>query len=112
MADALTHTYDIRINVANADRKLLPGMVASVKFTPEGSASLSGKSIPVTSVQKGSDGTLFVWTIDKDSTVHRQTVTLGSTRGNYISVVDGINLGQRIVTEGYQKLSDGTKVIY
>ena len=44
VADALTHTYDIRINVANADRKLLPGMVASVKFTPEGSASLSGKS--------------------------------------------------------------------
>ena len=87
-------------------------MVASVKFTPEGSASLSGKSIPVTSVQKGSDGSLFVWTIDKDSTVHRQKVTLGSTRGNYISVVDGINLGQRIVTEGYQKLSDGSKVIF
>ena len=111
-ADALTHTYDIRINVANTERRLLPGMVASVKFTPEGSASLSGKSIPVTSVQKGSDGSLFVWTIAKDSTVHRQKVTLGSTRGNYISIVDGISLGQRIVTEGYQKLSDGTKVIF
>ena len=112
VADALTHTYDIRINVANTGRQLLPGMVASVNFTPEGSSSLSGKSIPVTSVQKGSDGSLFVWTIDNDSTVHRQMVTLGSTRGNYISVIDGINIGQRIVTEGYQKLSDGTKVIY
>ena len=112
VADALTHTYDVRINVANTGHQLLPGMVASVKFTPEGSASLSGKLIPVTSVQKGSDGSLFVWTIDKDSTVHRQKVTLGSTRGNYISVVDGINLGQRIVTEGYQKLSDGSKVIF
>ena len=111
-ADALTHTYDIRINVTNTDRRLLPGMVASVKFTPEGSSSLSGKSIPVASVQKGSDGSLFVWVIDKDSTVHRSTVTLGSTRGNYISVVDGISLGQRIVIEGYQKLSDGTKVIF
>ena len=31
-ADALTHTYDVRINVPNADRRLLPGMVASVRF--------------------------------------------------------------------------------
>ena len=31
-ADALTHTYDIRIQVANGERKLLPGMVASVQF--------------------------------------------------------------------------------
>lgn len=112
VADALTHTYDIRINVANTDRLLLPGMVASVKFTPDGSASLSGKSIPVSCVQKSADGSLFVWTIDKDSTAHRSTVTLGIARGNYISVMDGINLGQRIVTEGYQKLSDGTKVIF
>ena len=112
VADALTHTYDIRINVANTERRLLPGMVASVKFTPEGAASISGKTIPVTSVQKGSDGSLFVWTVAKDSTVHRQMVTLGSTRGNYISVVDGINVGQRIVTEGYQKLSENTRVVF
>ena len=31
-ADALTHTYDIRIHVANGQRQLLPGMVASVQF--------------------------------------------------------------------------------
>ena len=36
-ADALTHTYDIRINVVNNGRKLLPGMVASVRFVSEGS---------------------------------------------------------------------------
>ena len=111
-ADALTHTYDIRINVANGDRRLLPGMVASVKFLSSGSQSLSGRSIPVTSVQRNSDGTLFVWIVDKDSTAHRQTVTIGNTHGNYVSVTDGLKINQRIVTEGYQKLSEGTKVIY
>ena len=40
-ADALTHTYDIRINVANNGRKLLPGMVASVRFVSEGSQAIS-----------------------------------------------------------------------
>ena len=34
-ADALTHTYEVRINVQNGDRKLLPGMVASVSFGSE-----------------------------------------------------------------------------
>ena len=111
-ADALTHTYEIRIHVANSDRKLLPGMVASVRFLQEGSQSISGRMIPVTSVQKKADGSLFVWTVDQQKTAHRTTVTIGGTNGNYVTVIDGLNIGERVVTEGYQKLSEGTKVIY
>ena len=111
-ADALTHTYDIRINVANGDRKLLPGMVASVRFISEGSQAIGSKMVPVTALQKKSDGTLFVWTVGKDSTAHRTTVTIGQTQGNYVNVVDGLSIGDRIVIEGYQKLSEGTKVVF
>ena len=111
-ADALTHTYDVCISVANSDRKLLPGMVASVRFIAEGSQSIAGKSLPVTAVQKAADGSLFVWTVAKDSTVHRSKVGIGATNGNHIAITDGIDMGQRVVTEGYQKLSEGTKVIY
>jgi multidrug efflux pump subunit AcrA (membrane-fusion protein) len=50
--------------------------------------------------------------VGKDSTAHRSTVTIGQTQGNYVSVIDGLNIGDRIATEGYQKLSEGTKVIY
>ena len=111
-ADALTHTYDIRIHVANGDRKLLPGMVASVRFISDGSQAIGSKMIPVTAVQKDSDGTLFVWTVGKDNTAHRANVTIGQTQGNYVSVIEGLDIGDRIATEGYQKLSEGTKVIY
>ena len=112
-ADALTHTYDIRINVANRERKLLPGMVASVSFGSEKSEVKSEQlSVPVTTVQKQADGSLFVWTIGKDSTAHRTTITTGKTLGNRIVVASGISEGERIVTEGYQKLSENTKVIY
>ncbi len=111
-ADALTHTYDIRIQVANTDRKLMPGMVASVKFHTEGSHSISAKSLPVTAVQKKSDGTMFVWTIASDNTVHRTPVHIGRVQGNNITIVSGLNIGQRVVTEGYQKLSEGNKVVY
>jgi RND family efflux transporter MFP subunit len=111
-ADALTHTYDVRINVENNNRKLLPGMVASVKFIAENSQGITGKSLPVTAVQKDTDGSLFVWTVADDSTAHRAKVTIGANHGNHVAITDGLNMGQRIVTEGYQKLSEGTKVIY
>lgn len=112
-ADALTHTYDIRINVANRERKLLPGMVASVSFGSEKSEVKTEQlSMPVTAVQKKADGSLFVWTIEKDSTAHRTTITTGETLGNRIVVTTGISEGEHIVTEGYQKLSENTKVIY
>ncbi|WP_036911924.1 efflux RND transporter periplasmic adaptor subunit [Prevotella sp. FD3004] len=110
-ADALTHTYDIRIHVANGERKLLPGMVASVQF---GNFEKPTKdmSLPITAVQRKADGSLFVWTIANDSTAHRATVRTGETMGNRIVITDGIAEGGRIVTEGYQKLSENTKVVY
>ena len=112
VADALTHTYDIRINVANGDRKLLPGMVANVKFSPRGSQSVSDKSLPVTAVQKMANGSLFVWTVDNDSAAHRTPVRTGRTIGNHVAIIDGLSIGQRVVTEGYQKLSEGTRVAF
>ena len=118
-ADALTHTYEVRINVQNSDRKLLPGMVASVSFENE---ELRIKNeelmkneelrVPVTAVQKKADGSLFVWTVANDGTAHRTTVSTGRVRGNRIAIDGGIENGTRVVTEGYQKLSEGSKVVY
>ena len=112
-ADAMTHTYDVRINVQNAERKLLPGMVASVQFAavPQQQPSQTAM-LPVTAVQKNADGTLFVWTVENDSTAHRKPVQIGTTQGNRIAITSGVENGQRVVTEGYQKLSEGTRVVY
>jgi len=112
-ADALTHTYDVRISVANGERRLLPGMVASVSFDkPQPLEGSAAPMVPVTAVQRTSDGKMFVWTVAPDSTARRQTVTVGTTQGNRIAVTTGVDSGARIVTEGYQKLSEGTKVVY
>ena len=117
-ADALTHTYDVRVRVDNKGRELLPGMVAKVRTLPP--PSLLGReqspmptntfSLPITAVQKRADGTLFVWTVAKDSTAHRTTVTIGATVGNRVEILSGLTDGQSVVTEGYQKLSEGTTV--
>ena len=111
-ADALTHTYEVRINVQNGNRKLLPGMVASVQFAAVAQQQTEQAMLPVTAVQRRDDGSLFVWTVAKDSTAHRTTVSTGETQGNRIAISNGIESGQRVVIEGYQKLSEGTKVVY
>ena len=113
VADAMTHTYDIRINVPNGDRKLLPGMVAQVKLQPTPTPSQregSLTTLPITSVQRRPDGSLFVWTVDNQKKAHRTAVTVGASQGNRISIMSGVTAGQRVVTEGYQKLSEGTEV--
>ena len=86
-------------------------MVASVQF---GNIEKPTKelSLPVTAVQRKADGSLFVWTVANDSTAHRANVHTGETMGNRIVITDGIAEGGRIVTEGYQKLSENTKVVY
>jgi RND family efflux transporter MFP subunit len=110
-ADALTHTYDIRISVANSRRELLPGMVASVAFTSR-EPQPAQMTVPIAAVQRKADGALFVWTVGNDSTAHRTVVTTGETTGNRVAVASGLDQGQRIVVEGYQKLSEGTRIRY
>lgn len=113
-ADALTHTYDVRVRVENKERMLLPGMVAKVALNSQSLIVNSQLliSLPLTSVQRRPDGSLFIWTIAADSTAHRTPVTIGASQGNRIEILSGLAEDARIVTEGYQKLSEGTKVIY
>lgn len=111
-ADAFTHTYDILVNVPNPDRKLLPGMIANVMIEGIGNAGNQVITLPVTSVQGRTDGSHFVWTVDTDGTAHRTPVKIGNTVGNRVVINSGVHIQQRVVVEGYQKLSEGTKVIY
>jgi len=112
VADALTHTYDLFVNVSNRDGQLLPGMVASVRFAAVAQQQAGQTLLPVSAVQRRADGSLFVWTVGNDSTAHRMPVSVGPTQGNRIVVSSGIEDGQRVVTEGYQKLSEGVHVVY
>ena len=111
-ADVVTHTYDVRINVANQGRKLLPGMVASVQFMNGSSGAAAHVMVPVIAVHKGPEGEHFVWTIDANKQAHRTSVTVGNTNGNRIAIISGLRAGERIITNGGQKLSEGTSVIF
>ena len=109
-ADAVTHTYDIRILLDNPQQKLLPGMVAKVMLQ-KGDGSEAPLTLPVKAVQQSTDKKLFVWVV-KDGKARRQTVTVGNTNGNRIAIASGLAKGETVIVEGYQKVGDGTPVAF
>lgn len=113
-ADPLTHTYDIRILVPNPGRKLLPGMVARVEMKNVESEKMSTGgciSLPVKAVQQSTDKSLFVWTVQQGK-AHRTTVSVGQVTGNRIIVDSGLQEGDQVIVEGYQKVGEGTPVTF
>lgn len=106
VADALTHTYDIRIALPNPDGEILPGMVAKVYLHGD---SIQGMYLPVRSIQQSADGKHFVWVVKGDK-AHRKVITMGKTMGNRIEVLSGLDKDDRVITNGYQKVSEGTLV--
>ncbi len=109
-ADALTRTYDIKILLPNPGHKLLPGMVASVSLGDSKAAAGEDKmTLPVTAVQQNNGGPHFVWLV-KDGKATRTEVTIGSLTGNRVVINGGLSLGDKVIVEGYQKVSEGQEV--
>ena len=110
-ADAMSRTYDIRIHVKNAERKLLPGMVADVVLDTEGddAHAESPLTLPVRCIQQQSGGQRFVWVADGGK-AKACKVTTGQTVGNRIVISDGLKGGEQVIVEGWQKVGEGTAV--
>lgn len=110
-ADPMTHTYDIKISVNNPNQQLLPGMVCNVELKVEAKNGAQEKccTVPISAVQQSADGDKYIWKAIEGK-AQRQKVTLGRTTGNRIAIVSGLQVGDKVITEGYHKISEGTEV--
>ena len=108
--DVLTHTYDVRFTVLNPGGELLPGMVVNVTTEADETDADNTVTVPVRCVQQGADGHQFVWLVKGDK-AHRQSVEIGQTQGDRIVILSGLAEGDKIIVEGYQKVSEGSQVI-
>jgi membrane fusion protein (multidrug efflux system) len=52
----------------------------------------------------------FVYMLDADQKAKRIEVNTGGRDGNLVEIISGLKVGDKIVTEGVVKLSDGAKV--
>ena len=109
--DAINRTYKVKIRVDNADGVLLPGMVCDVTVSSKGDASYGNAVfVPITSVQRSAGGEMYVWKVVGGKS-EKCPVTLGKAQGNRIAVTQGLAADDRIVVKGYQKLSEGSKIV-
>ena len=104
-ANALSHAYPVRAEVLKKDR-LLPGMVGKVRMQGQQS---EGVVIPAACVQVTTEGK-SVWVVQEDSTAVRRRIQIGQYVPNGVLVTDGLQTGDRVVTDGFQKLYKGAKV--
>lgn len=105
--DLMTHTYTIYALVSNPGHQLLPGMVTNVSF-PTSNAD-NKITLPVRSVGQSPGGQHFVWTV-VNGKAHQQHVSVGEVRGNRLVITDGLKEGDVVITEGYQKVGEGSPV--
>lgn len=106
IANPMGHTYTVRACLKEA-KDVLPGMVAKVRMRKTGTV---GVVIPSDCILTVYDG-YVVWTL-VDSVAHRQHIQCSDLVRNGVLVTEGLQDGDILVVDGYQKLYPGAKVTY
>ena len=109
VANPLSRSYDVKLKVESAHTELLPGMVADVTIRLSGNGEDAHYVIPADIVQIDERNSTFVWTV-KDGKAHKQEIVCGEYRADGVTVLSGLSPGDSIITEGQQKVCEGTEV--
>lgn len=107
VSSPLSHNYTIDLTVTNPHHVLLPGMVCDVYISSTDSARAI--VLPAQSVKLSDEGTHFVWIAD-DSTATKRMVQIGNLAPDGIVITEGLQPGDKVIVEGEQKVSEGTKI--
>ncbi|MBX9693617.1 MAG: efflux RND transporter periplasmic adaptor subunit [Cyanobacteria bacterium] len=104
--DNTTGTVKLKAVFDNADSALWPGKYVDVILTL--TTLRDSITIPSQAVQTGQSGQ-FVWLL-KGKKVHMQSVTTGPTVGGLTVIERGVELGDKVVTDGQLQLAEGSEV--
>jgi multidrug efflux system membrane fusion protein len=105
--DTTTGTLKLRAMFANPDEMLYPNQFVNARLLVN--TVQNTVRVPVPAVQRGEPGT-FVYVINANNTVSVRPIKVGATDGGYEAVVSGLNPGERVVTDGTDRLRDGAAV--
>ena len=95
--DPATRTMRLRVTVLNPDRLLKPEMFATVLVYA--SPTPDALTVPLEAVQNGPTGTMvFVQRGTNDFEV--RAVKVGSEQGEVVTVLEGVSVGEQVVTKG------------
>jgi len=102
-----TGTLQLKAEFPNQEQTLFPNQFVNVRLLIQ---TLQNQVlIPLPAVQRSSLGT-FVYVIKPDQRVELRKVQIGLTEGNTASVESGLSSGETVVTDGVDRLQQGSLV--
>jgi len=105
--DTTTGTLKLRAIFDNPDEMLYPNQFVNARLLVN--TLQDTVRVPVPAVQRGEPGT-FVYVVNADNTVSVRPIKVGPVDGNFEAVLSGLNAGDRVVTDGTDRLRDGALV--
>lgn len=106
LVDTTTGTVKAKARFANAAGALFPNQFVNVQLLLRNESALV---VPVTAVRTGANGD-YVYVINEDRTVSLRKVQRGLATVGLMAITEGLKEGERVVTEGGDRLQDGMAV--
>jgi membrane fusion protein, multidrug efflux system len=105
--DTTTGTVRGKARFPNPGNALYPSQFVNVRLTVD--MVKGAVAVPPSGIRSGPDGS-FVWILKTDRTVTQRKVKTGVQSGDKVQVTEGLKLGETIVTDGGDRLTEGAKV--
>jgi membrane fusion protein, multidrug efflux system len=105
--DQTTGTVKLKAEFPNANLQLWPGQFVNVRLLVDTLKQVV--VIPTGAVQRGPNGT-FVYVVKDDDTVSVRPITVQKQDETQTVISKGLEAPERVVTTGFVRLTDGTKV--
>ncbi|SFR01511.1 membrane fusion protein, multidrug efflux system [Enterobacter sp. kpr-6] len=105
--DATTGTIKLKARFTNDDDALFPNQFVNARMLVD--TQQDAVVIPAAALQMGNDGH-FVWVLNDKNTVSKHTVTPGLQDSQKVVIAAGLSAGDRVVTDGIDRLTEGAKV--
>jgi multidrug efflux system membrane fusion protein len=105
--DVTTGTVRLKARFGNVEGKLFPNQFVNVRMVVDVRRDVV--TVPSAAVQRGAQGAVL-YVVKDDSTVTLRPVTLGPAEANVTAIESGLQAGERVVTDGIDRLREGAKV--
>lgn len=107
LVDTGTGTVKAKARFPNTGNALFPSQFVNVRMELD---TIKGAVVvPATAVRQSSEGS-FVWLLNADQTVSKTAVKTGQATGVQVQITEGLKAGDKVITEGGDRLRDGGKV--
>jgi membrane fusion protein, multidrug efflux system len=105
--DQTTGTAKLKAVFDNPESTLWPNQFVNVHLLLE--TRKNAITAPASAMQRGPDGT-FAYVVDVKNTVQMRPLQVALTQGSTVVVASGLQAGERVVTDGQEKLQAGSRV--